>query len=125
MHTGRSKVAVLAMVLAVAGVIPTNAQAPQALQKAKAFQRAVTLPAAGTFDGGGTFAGTATINRFEQRGNQIVAIGLVTGVLSKGGGPLGSAVVGEVTWPVALRTGGQVLAAGRVGDLGTPSQIAW
>src|SRR5687767_2974150 len=102
MKTVRWRVAVLAMVLAVANAIPTSAQAPQALQNAKASSRAVTLPVAGTFEGGGAFTGTATVNRFEQHGNQIVAIGLVTGVLSRAGLTLGSAVVGEVTWPVAV-----------------------
>jgi hypothetical protein len=85
----------------------------------------VTLPAAGTLVGGGEFAGTATINRFERRGNNIVAVGLVTGVLSRDGQTLGSAVAGEVIWPVALRVGGQVLAASDIARKATPLPAAW
>lgn len=100
----RWTVAACAMVLSVTTQIPTRAQTPSA-------SAAVTLPASGSFARGGEFAGTITINRFEQRGNQIVAVGLVRGVLSRGGQTLGSAVVGEVTWPVSVRVGGQVLAS--------------
>ena len=95
---------VCAVVLAGAAEMPARAQAPSA-------PAAVTLPASGSFARGGQFTGSITINRFEQRGNQIVAKGLVTGVLSRGGQTLGSAFVGEVTWPVAVRVGGQVLAS--------------
>lgn len=100
----RWTVAVCAVVLSFITQIPMHAQAPPP-------SSAVTLPASGTFARGGEFAGTITINRFEQRGNQIVAIGLVRGVLSRGGQTLGSVVAGEVTWPVSVRAGAQVLAS--------------
>lgn len=112
------RVAVLATMLVVAAVIPTRAQAPSG-------PAAVTLPASGTFAKGGEFTGRITINRFEQRNNQIVAIGFVTGQLSRHGRTLGSAVVGEVTWPVAVRTGGQVLVSRSVRELGRPLKVAW
>lgn len=118
MKSARSRVVVLSAVLAVVSVIPTSAQGPKKTA-------AVTLPAAGTFAGGGEFAGTITINRFERRGNQIVAIGVVTGALSRDGLPLGSAVVGQVTWPVAVKAGGQVLASGRIRESGAPTPISW
>jgi hypothetical protein len=109
---------VLSTALAVVSVIPSSAQAPQA-------SAAVTVPASGTFARGGEFTGTITINRFEQRGNQIVAIGAVTGMLSRGGRTIGSAVIAEVTWPVAVKVGGQVLASGRVRGSGAPTPISW
>jgi hypothetical protein len=112
------RIVVLAVVVSVAGEIPAGAQAPPA-------PAAVTLPATGTIARGGEFTGTITINRFEQRDNHIVAIGLVTGVLRRGGRTLVSVVVGEVTWPVALRAGGQLLVSGTARQPGTPMQIAW
>src|SRR5438105_15561037 len=81
----------------------------------------LTLPATGTFELGGEFTGTISINRFEQRGDQVVAVGVVAGVLTQGGRKLGTAVVGEVAWPVALRSGGQLIANSRTqAPAGTP-----
>lgn len=118
MKNARWKVAVLSTAVAVVSVIPTNAQAPQT-------PAAVTLPASGTFARGGEFTGTITINRFEQRDNQLVAIGVVTGMLSRGGRTLGSAVVAQVTWPVAVKAGGQMLASGRIRGSAAPTPISW
>jgi hypothetical protein len=116
------RAAVLAAVMSVAAGIPASAQKkPHPRQPAAA----VTLPATGTFTGGGAFAGSATINRFERRGNDIVAVGFVTGVLSRAGLALGSTVAGEVTWPVAVRAGGHVLASGAVRKPGSPMPAAW
>lgn len=112
------RVAVLAAVMSVAAELPAGAQAPRA-------PAAVSLAATGTFARGGEFTGTITINRFEQRGNDIVAVGLVRGVLSRGSRTLGSAIAGEVTWPVAVRVGGQVFASGAVRTPGTPMPVAW
>ena len=113
-----SRVAVLAAVMSVAAEVPAGAQAPRA-------PAAVTLPAAGTFARGGEFTGTVTINRFEQRGDDIVAVGVVRGLLSRGGRTLGSAVAAEVTWEVAVRSGGQVLASGVARKPGSPMPVAW
>jgi hypothetical protein len=63
------------------------------------------LPVSGTSKGG-DFAGTAYINRFEQRGNDIVAVGFVSGTLTHGNKAVGTAIAGEVTWPVTVRSGG-------------------
>lgn len=119
MKNSRWTVAVVAAVLSVALGTHINAQGP------KKSSAAVTLPAAGTFAEGGQFTGNITINRFEKRGNQIVAVGLVTGVLSRGGVTLGSAVVGQVTWPVAVRVGGQVLVSGPARETGTITPASW
>src|SRR6266852_8195406 len=63
------------------------------------------MPVSGTFKGG-DFAGTASINRFEQRGNDIVAIGFVSGTLTRNTKAIGTAIAGEVTWPVTVRSAG-------------------
>ena len=63
------------------------------------------LPVSGTSKGS-DFAGTAYINRFEQRGNDIVAVGFVSGTLTHGNKAVGTAIAGEVTWPVTVRSGG-------------------
>ncbi len=63
------------------------------------------MPVSGTFKAG-DFAGTASINRFEQRGNDIVAIGFVSGTLTRSNKAIGTAIAGEVTWPVTVRSGG-------------------
>jgi hypothetical protein len=44
----------------------------------------------------GEFKGTVSINRFARRGNDIIAIGFVAGVLSRGSQSFGTAVAGEV-----------------------------
>jgi hypothetical protein len=118
MKTVLSRVAVLAAVMSVAVAVPASAQ------RRPHQPAAVTVAATGTLVGGGEFAGTITINRFERRGSDIVAVGLVTGVLSRDGRTLGSAVAGEVTWPVAIRAGGRVLASGAVGKA-MPMPVAW
>jgi hypothetical protein len=72
----------------------------------------VTLAAMGEFARNGTFIGSATINRFEVRDGEIVAIGLVRGTLRRGNRIVGTVLKGEVTWPVALRTGGVLAITG-------------
>jgi hypothetical protein len=115
------KVIVSVMVLSLAGELAVDAK-PKPKESAPV---ALTLPTVGTFADGGEFTGTVSINRFEQRGNQIVAIGFVSGVLSRGGRRFGTAVVGEVAWPVILTSGGLQLASGQASGAGRPAQIAW
>jgi hypothetical protein len=112
------RVAVSVMLLSLAGELPAAAQPT-------IKPGALTLPTVGRFAKGGEFTGAVSINRFEQRGNQIVAIGFVSGVLSRGGRRLGTAVVGEVAWPVSVMSGGQLLASGQARGTGRPTQIAW
>lgn len=78
---------------------------------------ALTLPSAGTFSGGGEFTGTISISRFEQRGGTIVAIGMVSGVVRRGNRVLGTAVAGELAWPVTVRSGSVALVSARGPDL--------
>lgn len=59
-----------------------------------------TAPLAGTFDG------TLAVNRFETRGNQIVAIAFVSGTLTQRNGTVGTALVGEIAVPLTVRAGG-------------------
>jgi hypothetical protein len=83
------------------------------LALAQSAASALTLPATGTFAGGGVFRGTIAVNRFESQGGDIVAVGFVSGVLSRGDRPLGTAVAGEVAWRVTVRSGGVSLAGVR------------
>ena len=75
--------------LVLIATLPLSAQQPPAT-------RALTLPIAGTFQGGGDFKGTVSISRFAHSGNQIVAVGLVSGVLTRGSRTLGTVVAGEM-----------------------------
>jgi hypothetical protein len=118
MKTVFSRVAVLVMVLPFVGEIPARAQS-------SGTPTALRLPTTGTFAKGGEFTGTISINRFEQRGNQIVAVGFVSGVLTKGPRTLATAVAGEVAWPVVLRSGGQLVADGHALGLPRSTQVAW
>jgi hypothetical protein len=69
------------------------------------------LPIAGVTTGG-TFAGTLSIERFEARGNQVVAIGIVRGsVAGAPHGRGGTALLGEVALPVQVGPAGQGTAA--------------
>ena len=117
MKTVLWRVAGFAMTLSLVAAIPAAAQ--QATASA-----VLTLPVAGTFSGGGEFTGSVSINRFEQRDNHIVAVGFVSGVLSRHR-RIGTAVTGEVTWPVAVRSGVQLLAFNHTLDPMRPAQIAW
>jgi hypothetical protein len=94
-----------AIVLAIAGGVPVSAQ--------QSATRSVTLQVAGTAARGGDFSGTATINRFEERNNQIVAIGFVRGTVSRGSRTVGVGLIGEVVWPLTIRTGGSAAIKGQ------------
>ena len=91
----------------------------------QASRSALTLPAMGTFSGGGEFKGTISINRVEQRAGRIVAIGMVSGVLTRGNRALGTAVAGEIAWPVTVRSGSVMLASAHGTDVvNTPEAAA-
>jgi hypothetical protein len=100
------------------GVLGLLASAPPAFAQGTA-PRAVTLQVGGTSTRG-DFEGTITINRFQldRTGQKIEAVGIVQGVLRRNGRAVGSVLVGEVTWPVSLRSGGVVVARG--GAAGAP-----
>jgi hypothetical protein len=117
MKTVARRVAGLAMTLSLATVIPAAAQQATATS-------VLTLPVAGTFSGGGEFTGSVSINRFELRANQIVAVGFVSGVLSRHR-RIGTAVAGEIAWPVSIRSGGQLIASADSRDEARSVPIAW
>jgi hypothetical protein len=116
-RTGLGLVVVLTSVIAS---VPADAQRARA-------HAVLTLPATGTFALGGEFKGTISINRFERRGNEIVAVGFVAGMLSRGSTVLGSTVAGEVTWPVRVSSGGVVGVSNRAPALrgGQVIRAAW
>jgi hypothetical protein len=116
----RTGIGLVVLLTSVLGAIPAAAQ--------RARARAVmTLPAAGTFAVGGEFSGTISINRFERRGNEIVAIGFVAGVLSRGSNILGSGVAGEVALPVRVSSAGVAGVSNRAPALrrGQVIRAAW
>jgi hypothetical protein len=117
MRTCVRRVSTLVLLLTLAYVMPVSAETAGANPVLK-------VPAAGTFQGGGDFAGTISINRFEQRGAQVVAVGFVSGVLTRANRTLGTAVAGEVVWPVAVRSGGIAIARGPQSQRGTPTLVA-
>jgi hypothetical protein len=98
MRAVHTRICATAILVAVAAGPPVAARQSET--------RALTLPITGTVAGGGVLSGTATINRFAQRNNEIVAVGFVSGVVSRDGRAVGSALAGSVVWPVALRSGG-------------------
>ena len=97
MKTDFWKIVPLGMVLFLAGEMVATAQSTTG-------PKAVRVPVSGTFAGGGQFSGIVTINRFEQQENEIVAVGFVSGVLSRGSRALGTALAGEVTWPITVKS---------------------
>jgi hypothetical protein len=104
------------LVLSLCPVLPLAAETPRAV---------LTLPVTGSFQGGGTFQGTVAINRFEARGDHAVAIGFVSGVLTRGNRTIGTAVAGEREWRVAVRSDGVVVANGRMSIQARPALIAF
>ena len=78
---------------------------------AQTTQAAAKVNATGTWGGNGSFAGTVTINRFEQRNSQIVAIGVVQGTLSRAGHVVGTGLAVEVAFPVKVSVGGIPVAS--------------
>ena len=110
-----SSVCGTAMILALAATGPLSAQ--------QSSTRALTMPVTGTSSGNGVFSGTVTINRFAQQNNQIVAVGFVSGVLSRDGRTVGTAL-GQAVWPVAVRSGGVAAVKGRMPAAGGIRHIA-
>ena len=104
-----------AIIVAVASTGPVSAQQSSA--------RALMMPITGTAAGNGTFSGAVTITRFAQRNNQIVAVGVVRGVLSRDGRAVGSALA-QAVWPVAVRTDGIAAIKGQTPAAGGIRQVA-
>jgi hypothetical protein len=105
------------LLLLLSGVAPAAAQ--------PVVQPAVRVRVSGTFVNNGAFAGTLTINRFEQRGDAIVAIGVVEGVLARANRTLGTVLATEVAWRVSANAGGGQLAGNSsVGSPGPRIMVA-
>ena len=113
MRLAQRRVVGIALIALFVSVHVLEAQLPIGSQPL-AKPASVAMPVAGAFAGGGTFNGTAVINRFEQRGNDIVAIGFVRGVLTRSGDTLGTGFAGQVVWPVAVKSGGIAGVSGNV-----------
>jgi hypothetical protein len=110
---------VVTVTLLCIATLPISAQQPPA-------SRSLTLPVAGTFQGGGEFKGTISISRFAQDGNRIVAVGIISGALSRGSRTLGTVVAGERAWPVTLRSDGHVvLTSGPASRNGQLVRAVW
>jgi hypothetical protein len=115
-NVGLKRSCVLSL-LVLTCAVPASAQ--------QAAQPALTLQATGRFGPNGTFTGTLTVNRFEQQGAQIVAIGIVQGTLRQANRVIGTALAAEVMWPVQVRAGGAVAATRRMSGTPTIRQIGW
>ena len=72
------------MPLSVAAAPKANYLAPRAA--AVAFAGGVTVPVAGTTSKGGKFNGNFAISQFQVVGDQIVAVGTLTGTIQNGAG---------------------------------------
>jgi hypothetical protein len=115
----------VARIVSVAVLVIATVVSPASAQTAE-VTAAVTVPIEGRFARGGEFMGTATINRFEQRGDSIVAVGVVTGTLRRGNRATASVVATEVRWSVVVSVSGMIAAssAGRAPVRVVPARFA-
>lgn len=74
MRTKVTLIAIMVMLLSSFMVGPVHAQSP-------IVNQLTDIPVTGTVDGGGVFEGTFSVKKFHVEGNQIVAVGTLTGVL--------------------------------------------
>ncbi len=88
-------------------LLATAAIAAQSDKQGKGGSAPLQLPIAGSATTGAAFAGTLSIQRFEARRGQVVAIGMVSGSIAG----VGTALVGPVALPVAVGPGSQGAAA--------------
>ena len=88
-------------------LLATAVLADRSEKQGKDGSAALQLPIAGSATTGGAFAGTLSIQRFEARGDQVVAIGIVRGAVAGAG----TALVGEVALPVQVGPGSRGVAA--------------
>ena len=94
MRTLVSLLCITMLAVGVASAPMTSAEAAQPTDR-------LIVPLIGTVDGG-SFAGSFSITNFERRGDQIYAIGIVSGIVS--GGPLvaRSGISGPLALPVTV-----------------------
>jgi hypothetical protein len=67
--------------------------------------KALVLPLSGVGSDGVTFKGTVAVQRFFHRGDDVFAVGAVSGSLSGPAGPIGTAVYLPVAFPVHVDKG--------------------
>lgn len=79
----------------------SNRLAPAAL--AAAFAGGVTVPVTGTTSKGGKFTGNFAISRFQVAGDQIVAVGTLTGTVQNGVGNVIGTVLKTIRMIVAIK----------------------
>jgi hypothetical protein len=78
------------------------------------------VPIVGSASSGAAFAGTLSILRFEARGSQVVAVGIVRGTVAAAG----TALVGEVALPVQVTAAGQAATASSSSALIAQPQVS-
>ena len=81
-------------------MLVTLVSIPMAAQAAKGGS-ALTVPVTGATDAGGRFVGSLDIQRFATQGNQLVAVGTLTGTLTNADGTVVGNLVRTVALPVA------------------------
>jgi hypothetical protein len=99
----KSRLTALGLVLSLLFIAPLNVEA------AKEKDAALSVPVSGTFTdaagGAGKFAGTLNITRFAAVGNQIRAVGTISGTLTDAAGNVVATGVQTVSLPVTLSGG--------------------
>ena len=88
-------------------LLTTAAVAAPSANGAKDNSGSLQVQITGSATTGAAFAGTLSILRFEARGTQVVAVGIVRGTVSG----LGTGLVGEVSFPVRVGPASQAPAA--------------
>ena len=78
---------------------------PAVIKAGQLVPKALVLPLSGVGSDGVTFKGTVAVQRFVHRGDDVFAIGAVSGSLSGPAGPIGTAVYLPVAFPVQVGNG--------------------
>jgi hypothetical protein len=131
---------VRSFVLVLAAVFVANQAAPQAQafeardrddERDRSAQATLTLPVTGTVATGGTFTGMLTVQRFARRGNQfaqsgnqVVAVGVITGTVEGRAGILVAPVEVPVTINSTPRVSFGLAPSGATATVGDPSPAA-
>jgi hypothetical protein len=98
----RSRVVGSLVTLAIVAVCLASESAAQGNSPNARSQGGVVLPITGTTSAGGTFNGLFALQRFASRGNDIVAVGVISGtVINATGDVVGTVLTGPVSLLVA------------------------
>jgi hypothetical protein len=93
----------VAIALAAGLLLPAWVASPAEAQGRSSA--AASLPITGSVAGGGSFVGTLGVQRFAARGDRIVAVGAISGVVTSAGGQSRSGIKVPVELPVAVSQG--------------------